>query len=110
MERIKDIFSCSSFLGTIIFNFLIFSIDNAGCEVVVTKNGDTVDYFKDFAHYCLAESPEDIYNTIKNAIRNKSRLLPLKYFKFRNTNKYFTKIENKNKKFEKLQSIHETIY
>lgn len=42
-----------------------------GCEVVVTKNGDTVDYFKDFAHYCLAESPKDIYNTIKNAIRNK---------------------------------------
>jgi glycosyltransferase involved in cell wall biosynthesis len=35
-----------------------------GCNIVVTKKGDTYDYFEDFAYYC---EPDDI-TSIKNAI------------------------------------------
>jgi glycosyltransferase involved in cell wall biosynthesis len=34
------------------------------CNVVVTKKGDTVEYFSDMAYYC---EPDDI-NSIRNAI------------------------------------------
>lgn len=40
-----------------------------GCEVVVTKHGDTVDYFKNKAHYCMPSSPKDILSTIKSAMK-----------------------------------------
>lgn len=35
-----------------------------GCNIVITKNGDTEEYFGDFAHYC---EPDDI-NSIKEAV------------------------------------------
>ncbi len=35
-----------------------------GCNIVVTKKGDTYDYFEDFAYYC---EPDDV-NSITNAI------------------------------------------
>lgn len=35
-----------------------------GCNIVVTKKGDTEDYFEDYAYYC---EPDDV-NSIRNAI------------------------------------------
>ena len=37
-----------------------------GCNIVVTKKGDTYDYFEDYAFYC---DPDDV-NSIKKAIDN----------------------------------------
>ena len=35
-----------------------------GCNIVVTRKGDTYDYFEDYAYYC---EPDDV-DSIKNAI------------------------------------------
>lgn len=39
----------------------------AGCNLVITDKGDTVDYFGDHAWYCNPSSPESIYNAVKQA-------------------------------------------
>lgn len=39
----------------------------AGCNLVITDKGDTVDYFGKHAWYCNPSSPESIYNAIKAA-------------------------------------------
>jgi glycosyltransferase involved in cell wall biosynthesis len=39
----------------------------AGCNLVITDKGDTVDYFGNDAWYCNPSSPESIYNAVKQA-------------------------------------------
>ena len=39
-----------------------------GCNVVITKKGDTEEYFKDYAFYCNPGNPDSIRNTILEAL------------------------------------------
>ena len=38
-----------------------------GCNIVITDKGDTTEYFKDYAYYCQAQSPESILNAVEKA-------------------------------------------
>jgi glycosyltransferase involved in cell wall biosynthesis len=39
------------------------------CNIVVTRKGDTYDYFEDFAFYCEPDSVISIKNAIDNAFK-----------------------------------------
>jgi glycosyltransferase involved in cell wall biosynthesis len=41
-----------------------------GCNIVLTRKGDTYEYFKDYAYYCEPESPDSIYQAIDRAAAN----------------------------------------
>ena len=41
-----------------------------GCKLVVTKCGDTIDYFKDYVEYCKHDSIELIYEAVILASKN----------------------------------------
>ena len=38
-----------------------------GCEIVVTRKGDTVDYFGDYAFYCEPDSVQSIFEAVEKA-------------------------------------------
>jgi glycosyltransferase involved in cell wall biosynthesis len=38
-----------------------------GCNIVVTRKGDTVEYFEDYAFYCEPDSPESIFAAVEKA-------------------------------------------
>jgi glycosyltransferase involved in cell wall biosynthesis len=38
-----------------------------GCNVVITRKGDASEYFKDYAYYCDPESPDSIFQAVKQA-------------------------------------------
>jgi len=40
-----------------------------GCNIVVTRKGDTSEYFKDYAYYCSPDSVESIYKAVEQAAR-----------------------------------------
>lgn len=40
------------------------------CNIVVTKKGDTVEYFEDMAYYCEPDCIESIRNAVKDAYNN----------------------------------------
>lgn len=39
-----------------------------GCNIVISKKGDTEEYFRDFAHYCKPDKPESIKKAIQEAL------------------------------------------
>ncbi len=43
-----------------------------GCKIIVSPNGDTRDYFSDFANYCAPQSVNSIKEAIKEALRNEN--------------------------------------
>ena len=40
------------------------------CNVVITRKGDTVEYFDDLAYYCDPSKPKSIRKAIEKALRN----------------------------------------
>jgi glycosyltransferase involved in cell wall biosynthesis len=38
-----------------------------GCNIVITRKGDTYEYFREFAYYCDPESPDSIFKAIEQA-------------------------------------------
>lgn len=43
-----------------------------GCNIVITKKGDTEEYFKDLAYYCKPEDPTSIRESIQKALNAES--------------------------------------
>jgi len=41
-----------------------------GCNIVVTRKGDTEEYFKDMAYYCEPDDVESIRNAVLQAYTN----------------------------------------
>lgn len=42
-----------------------------GCNIVITRKGDTEEYFEDYAFYCEPDSPESIFKAIQKASSEK---------------------------------------
>ena len=38
-----------------------------GCNIVITRKGDTEEYFEDYAFYCEPDSPDSIFAAVEKA-------------------------------------------